>query len=416
MGDLSKAKEYIQSALVLDQTLGNWGFTMHELGEVNEAMGDLETAEKNYREALETLEQEINDDRAWVDTQEALGRLALKRGETERASGYYQQVLSTVEVGDDKKREADILAVLAEVEKIRNNLVQATANVLKSLMIYLELNDKINVDRMSSLLAQIGDIVQRREQISAPEKTETIPEETDPFQDLMIHIKGGTFEMGDTFGDGESNEKPIHLVNIPDFQLCKYPVTQAQWKKIMGDNPAHFKGDELPVEQVSWDDAQAFLKKLNAQTGQKYRLPSEAEWEYAAREGGKKVRFGNGKEFADPKDINFNASEKYKKIYSVVGEFRNKTTPVNQFTPNDLGLYDMSGNVWEWCGDWYDEKYYSKSDGVIVNPSGPSSEEFRVLRGGSWYSYPNDCRAAYRNWLNPNNRDLNIGFRVARGY
>jgi len=238
----------------------------------------------------------------------------------------------------------------------------------------------------------------------------------DPFQDLMIHIKGGTFEMGDTFGDGESNEKPIHLVNIPDFQLCKYPVTQAQWKKIMGDNPAHFKGDELPVEQVSWDDAQAFLKKLNAQTGQKYRLPSEAEWEYAAREGGKKVRFGNGKEFADPKDINFNASEKYKKIYSVVGEFRNKTTPVNQFTPNDLGLYDMSGNVWEWCGDWYDEKYYSKSDGVIVNPSGPSSEEFRVLRGGSWLDYPSLCRAADHDWNLPYFRYNNIGFRVARGY
>ena len=237
--------------------------------------------------------------------------------------------------------------------------------------------------------------------------------EADPFHNLMIPIKGGTFDMGDTFGDGDASEKPIHKVTVPNFHLCKYPVTQAQWKKIMGDNPAYFQGDDLPVEKVSWDDAQAFLKKLNAQTGQEYRLPSEAAWEYAAREGGKKVRFGNGKDIADPKEMNFYGTKEYKQPYSIVGEYRQKTTPVSQFKPNALGLHDMSGNVWEWCQDvWHEDYKGAPNDGTAWEQGGDSTR--RVVRGGSWDIVPFICRAAYRLRDISGNRNYDSGFRLAR--
>lgn len=237
--------------------------------------------------------------------------------------------------------------------------------------------------------------------------------EADPFQDLMIHIKGGTFEMGDTFGGGGASEKTVHKVTVKDFNLCKYPVTQAQWKKIMGENPSHFKGDDLPVEHVSWDDVQAFLKKLNAQTGQKYRLPSEAEWEYAARECGKKVRFGNGKDHADPKEINFIGNKDYKQPYSEVDEYRRKTTPVGQFNPNALGLHDMSGNVWEWCQDvWHEDYKGAPNDGLAWEVGGDSMR--RVVRGGSWFNNPSNCRAAFRGRVLSDSRFGLSGFRLAR--
>ena len=144
-----------------------------------------------------------------------------------------------------------------------------------------------------------------------------------------------------------------------------------------------------------------------------YRLPTEAEWEYAARGGGKKVRFGNGKDVADPKEINFNGEKDYKKPYSLVGEYRRETVPVDSLNSlNALGLHDMSGNVYEWCWDWYDQKYYAKSP--TTNPRGPSAGSFRVLRGGSWFSDPRYVRAAYRNDYTPDNRFYDIGCRLAR--
>ncbi len=237
-------------------------------------------------------------------------------------------------------------------------------------------------------------------------------EATDPFHDLMIPIKGGSFDMGDTFGDGDAPEKPVHKVTLHDFHLCKYPVTQAQWKAIMGNNPSNFKGDDLPVETVSWDDAQDFIKELNEKTGKKYRLPSEVEWEYTAREGGKKVRFGNGKDIADPKEMNFNGKKDYKMYYSVEGEYRVKTTPVSQFKPNALGLYDMSGNVWEWCQDvWHEDYNGAPDDGSAWVQGGDSS--CRVVRGGSWINYPYLCCASCRARYDAEDQDYRFGLRLA---
>jgi len=247
-----------------------------------------------------------------------------------------------------------------------------------------------------------------------------------PFYDLMIPIKGGTFDMGDTFGDGFDREKPVHKVRLSDYWLCKYPVTQGLWKAIMGEdnNPSGFKGDDmLPVETVSWDDAQAFIEALNKKTGGQYRLPTEAEWEYAARaapspagegRGGAKIRFGNGKDIANSAEMNFNARKDYKEPYSIVGEYREKTTPVNRFKPNALGLYDMAGNVWNWCADWFEEDYYQQcqAQGTVSNPQGPDTGVYRVIRGGGWGYYPQGCRAACRYGHGPGYRGVNLGFRL----
>ncbi len=243
----------------------------------------------------------------------------------------------------------------------------------------------------------------------------------DPFYDLMILIKGGTFEMGDTFGEGNDSEKPVHTVTLSDYWLCKYPVTQGLWKAIMGENtnPSRFKGDDmLPAENISWEEAQEFIEALNKKTGDQYRLPTEAEWEYAAREGGKKVRFGNGKDIANPLEMNFDATKNYKQPYSIVGEYRKKTTPVNQFKPNALELYDMAGNVWDWCADWFAKDYYQQcqAQGTVLNPQGPEEGVLRVLRGGSWDGDPRYCRAAYRGSNGPTVRYSDIGFRLALSF
>jgi|ETNmetMinimDraft_32_1059908.scaffolds.fasta_scaffold22678_2 formylglycine-generating enzyme required for sulfatase activity len=229
----------------------------------------------------------------------------------------------------------------------------------------------------------------------------------------MVFIKGGCFEMGDTFGDGSSDEKSVHEVCVDDFFIGEHEVTQREWEEIMGNNPSYFKncGDNCPVEQVAYDDVQKYIRRLNIKTGLNYRLPTEAEWEYAAREGGRIVRFGTGKDTIGPDEANFDASSKYKKPYSRSGVYREKTVPVKSFSPNSLGLYDLSGNVWEWVQDWYDTGYYKRSP--RNNPKGPSSGSGRVMRGGSWYDLPRRVRAAFRFGDAPSGRVSVTGFRLA---
>ncbi|MCC6462652.1 MAG: SUMF1/EgtB/PvdO family nonheme iron enzyme [Saprospiraceae bacterium] len=231
--------------------------------------------------------------------------------------------------------------------------------------------------------------------------------------DGLVLVKGGTFQMGCSSEqqDCSDDEKPVHSVTLSDFYIGRHEVTQRLWTQVMGANPSQFKNcDDCPVESVSWDDVQAFLQKLNAQTGRNYRLPTEAEWEYAARGGGKQVLFGNGKNTADPTEINFDAKNN-KATYSVSGLYRAKTVPVGSLnSPNALGLHDMSGNVWEWCADWYSADYYKNSP--AENPTEASSSSDLVLRGGSWGNYPRDCRVSFRSRSAPGGRDGRIGFRL----
>ena len=216
----------------------------------------------------------------------------------------------------------------------------------------------------------------------------------------MVYVAGGTFTMGATAeqgSDADSDEKPTHSVTVSDFYIGKYEVTQAQWKAVMGSNPSYFKGDNLPVENVSWNDIQEFIKKLNAQTGKRFRLPTEAEWEYAARGGNQS------------KGYKYSGSNSIDDVAWYTDNSSSKTHPVGQKTPNELGIYDMSGNVYEWCQDW--KGSYSSSS--QTNPTGPSSGSGRVLRGGSWSISAWSCRVSYRFSDYPDPRLDGGGFRLA---
>ena len=217
----------------------------------------------------------------------------------------------------------------------------------------------------------------------------------DPLNHEMIFVEGGTFQMGSN--TGEAHEKPVHSVTLSSFNIGKFEVTQAQWKAVIGSNPSHFKGcEDCPVERVSWNDVQDFIRKLNAQTGKNYRLPTEAEWEYAAK-GGKSSK---GYTYSGSNDLN-----------SVAWDTENsgsKTHAVGGKQANELGVYDMTGNVWEWCSDCYG-KYNGYSE---TNPTGASSGRFRVLRGGSWIDYANFCRTAIRLLRDPDAGGYYKGFRL----
>ena len=212
----------------------------------------------------------------------------------------------------------------------------------------------------------------------------------------MIFVQGGTFEMGSN--DGQDDEKPVHRVTVSDFYIGKYEVTQKEWKEVMGNNPSYNKGDNLPVEQVSWDDIQEYLQKLNAKTGKNYRLPTEAEWEYAAR-GGNKSR-----------GYTYSGSNSIDNVAWYSSNSGNETHAVGRKQANELGIYDMSGNVWEWCNDWYGENYYNNSP--LQNPQGPTSGTYRVLRGGSFDGGDNNGRVASRVNFDPDVRYFIFGFRV----
>jgi formylglycine-generating enzyme len=214
----------------------------------------------------------------------------------------------------------------------------------------------------------------------------------------MVHIPGGTFTMGCTSKnrrDCEDDEKPNHRVTLNAFKINKFEVTREQWEAVMGKNPSYFNNcTKCPVESVSWHDVQEFISKLNSLTGQNYRLPTEAEWEYAAR-GGQDYKYAgsNNIEIVAWHDVNSDY----------------KIHPVGSKSPNGYGLYDMSGNVWEWCSDWYGS--YSRMS--KANPKGTSSGSERVYRGGSWCNPPESSQVFFRTSDTPSHQSFNIGFRLA---
>lgn len=253
-------------------------------------------------------------------------------------------------------------------------------------------------EKVKSLEAELETIKATMGRKQPPVKTITIPGTDVSFN--MVYVEGGTFMMGADVDDREasSEEKPAHQVTLSDYYIGETQVTQALWQAVMGTNPSFFKGDpNRPVERVGWDDCQEFIKKLKGLTGKYFRLPTEAQWEFAARGGNKS------------KDYKYAGSNDLDEVAWYDDNSGKRTHPVAQKVANELGLYDMTGNVWEMCQDRYD----NYANVQQTNPEGPMMGSIRVLRGGSLFSYDRDCRVLGRGFYSSKDADSDIGLRLA---
>ena len=215
----------------------------------------------------------------------------------------------------------------------------------------------------------------------------------------MVKIEGGTFMMGAPITDSEaySNELPQHCVTLSEYYIAETEVTQALWQAVMGSNPSHFKFPDRPVEEISWNDCKTFIEKLNQLTDKQFRLPTEAEWEYAARGGGNSHGY------------KFSGSDNVDDVAWYTDNCGGETHAVKTKAANELGLYDMTGNVLEWCSDWM----AAYSADTVTNPQGPAAGFKRVLRGGSLYNDARRLRVTRRSEYNPTFTDYSVGFRLA---
>ncbi|NEO75332.1 MAG: formylglycine-generating enzyme family protein [Moorea sp. SIO4G3] len=298
----------------------------------------------------------------------------------------------------------------SEADQLKQWLEKSAKNVVKEKTLKQFSFEVVTVDRRGVII--------KRENKQASYFTQDLGNGVDL---EMVYIPAGSFLMGSPESERESHyrERPQHEVIILPFLLGKYQVTQAQWQAVaklpkvnrdLDPDPSYFKGENRPVEQVNWFDAMEFCDRLSEYTGTEYRLPSEAEWEYACR-AGTTTPFHYG-ETITTKLANYNGNTYAEEAE---GGYRRETTDVGRFPPNGFGLYDMHGNVWEWCGDPYHLNYKgAPRDGRIWSIDNNYTDSY-ILRGGSWLFGPRDCRSAYRDFSDPNDYiDDNVGFRVAR--
>lgn len=216
----------------------------------------------------------------------------------------------------------------------------------------------------------------------------------------MVEVRGGTFRMGaisEHDSEAYDREKPVHSVTLSSYYIGKTEVTQELWQAVMGSNPSIFNGENLPVEYVSWNDCQEFIRKLNSMTGQNFRLPTEAEWEFACRGGN------------NSRGYKYSGSNYVDNVAWYCDNSGDKTHLVATKSPNELGIYDMSGNVYEWCSDWRG----GYTSGAQTNPKGPYDGSYRVNRGGGWYLSARCCRSSNRNSISPDYRCDDLGLRLA---
>ena len=337
----------------------------HLLRKINE--GDAKGAE------LLGLEQRIKELEAQIrQEQEQLQALLTKNENRQKQSD-----------SENNQLKSEIKGLKTQVKKLKSELQTATASQKQS-------NSENN-----QLKSEIKRLKAQIKTLKANQKPK-LPRPIQQLIDNMVYVESGYFDMGSN--NGSSDEKPVHRVYMSSFKIAKYTVTQAQWQAVMDNNPSYFGGDNRPVENVSWEDVQVFIEKLNRLTAQNFRLPSEAQWEYAAR-GGQKTR-----------NYTYAGSNSLEQVAWYGENSNSETHAVGQKRANELGLYDMSGNVWEWCQDWYDDSYYSSSSSS--NPTGPSTGSCRVMRGGAWFNSADYCRTAYRYYFTPSYRYSYVGFRL----
>jgi len=301
--------------------------------------------------------------------------------------------------------------VTVSIEKAGSYTVKVTADGYKpyTKKEKIELGDTVTVEAY----------LEKERPAAVPAPAPAPVSRTDRFTNSIgqefVYIEPGSFMMGSPENEpGHDSDEKQHKVTLTKgFYMQTTEVTQGQWKAIMGNNPSSFKecGDNCPVENVSWDDAQEFIKKLSRKEGKEYRLPTEAEWEYAARAGTQTAyHWGNQAECSKMMFENDPGSSETKCVDYVKGRglTPDSTAPVKSYPANSWGLYDMHGNVWEWCADWYGDY----PAGSVTNPEGSSTGSNRVKRGGSWYYYAGNCRSAYRGHFTPSAGSGVLGFRL----
>ena len=299
----------------------------------------------------------------------------------------------TIDVNEETIIDGTIKTPPSKPRKGRMMLIAASAIIIFAIIIgavyandsQIESKEKMETDSVNiettALLPSSNSIIER-------------------IMDNMILVEGGIFKMGATQEQGKDaykTEMPIQTVRLYDFYIGKYEVTQEEWMAVMGYNPSTYNGENKPVETVDWQDCQNFISQLNSITGEKFRLPTEAEWEYAAR-GGQQSKF-----------FKYSGGDNLNDVAWYEANSNNMTHPVGQKLPNELGLYDMSGNVWEWCNDWYG--VYSSD--FQINPLGAKSSPSRVNRGGGFLSIPRDCRSSNRDSNTMTFRSNRLGLRLA---
>ena len=291
--------------------------------------------------------------------------------------------------------------LLGKVPNVFDNILAGKHNIKISKAGYADYTGSVTIQENQQASVS-GSLTKTSVVSSSPSSTSgtLVPITVNGVTFNMIKVDGGTFTMGATseMTNPYSDEKPTHQVTLSSYYIGETEVTQALWTAVMGNNPSNFKGDNLPVENVSWEDCQTFIGKLNDLTGKSFRLPTEAEWEYAARGGNRSNH------------TQYSGSKRIKDVAWYDGNSGGKTHSVKTKKPNELGLYDMSGNVWEWCQDWYG----NYSSNAQTNPKGPDSGSYWVGRGGSWHISEWYCRSSSRYNYSPGFRYNGIlGFRLA---
>ncbi|MCL2207353.1 MAG: formylglycine-generating enzyme family protein [Fibromonadales bacterium] len=356
---------------------------------------------------------EIEAAKKKAEAKKAEAEDAIKYAEEIKAEKKPRACTSTCEVKWKESQRKNIAAAnaIAAIKKADAEAAERAVKEAENAMLYAkEIAAKKTADSIAAARKDLEEAIAKmtpEEQAkriadSAAAAQEELRKATAEYNPEMVFIKGSNFfSMGCTKEQGaecNEDERPAHNVTLRDFYASKYPVTQRLWEKVMGSNPSRFQGENLPVESVSWNDVQEFIKKLNAATGKKYRLLTEAEWEYAARGGGS----SKGQRYAGSNNLGA--------VAWYGGNSGQTTRPVGEKQPNELGLYDMSGNVWEWVQNWKDSYY---SSGLQNNPVGPGSGTNRVYRGGSWQDNDIYCRVSRRHGAVPDTRSSAVGFRLA---
>ncbi|MBL7828084.1 MAG: SUMF1/EgtB/PvdO family nonheme iron enzyme [Saprospiraceae bacterium] len=340
-------------------------------------------------EIREALIKEAEEAKKLAEAQKKQAEAEAEKAEQKRSKvdeAAWKKVMQDLEKAADRPEKIDLLQSYLHDEAHQNHRAEAQ-EMLEDLEADVEAERKL----VAAKKKREAEAAAKKKEAEDAERKKREAEESERKKQAlpdMVFVKGGTFKMGGKFD-----------ATLSDFEIGKYPVTQKFWKEIMGSNPSYFKGDDLPMENVSWDDCQVFLNKLNAlHPNHNYRLPTEAEWEFAARGG----VHSKGFEYAGSNDL--------EEVGWYDKNSGSSTNPIGQKKVNELGIHDMSGNVWEWCHDWYGDYPTSPQN----NPQGPTSGSYRVRRGGSWDDFPALCRVARRSYWIPDNRRNYLGFRLAR--